>query len=304
MCGARGSRTVAAPGLQGGTRWQPTPGRRRHRPTPTSRRATARCGRPATTRRWSRRSCSRSARGSSRRAASAPGMRVLDVAAGTGNASIPAAQRGAQRDRERPHARAARGRARARAEAAGVELDWVEADAEHLPFEDASFDVVMSSIGVMFAPHHQAAADELVRVCRPGGTIGAAELDARGHARRAVPHDGPVRAAAARPAPSRRRCGAARSTCASCSATASSWRTLRARRARGHRVRAPARLRRALQGALRPDDRASRANAARNGREDEFDAALRRASATSGTSAPTDRARFEMEYLLAVGTRA
>ena len=59
-----------------------------------------------------------------------------------------------------------------RAEADGLELDWVEADAENLPFEDASFDVVMSAIGVMFAPHHQAAADELVRVCRPGGTIG------------------------------------------------------------------------------------------------------------------------------------
>ena len=63
------------------------------------------------------------------------------------------------------------------------------ADAEHLPFPDASFDVVMSSIGVMFAPHHQPAADELGRVCRPGGTIGAALLDPRGLARRAVPHD-------------------------------------------------------------------------------------------------------------------
>jgi ubiquinone/menaquinone biosynthesis C-methylase UbiE len=61
---------------------------------------------------------------------------------------------------------------RRRAEAAGPTLAWVEADAEHLPFEDASFDVVISTIGVMFAPHHQQAADELVRVCRPGGTIG------------------------------------------------------------------------------------------------------------------------------------
>ena len=84
-----------------------------------------------------------------------PGMRVLDVAAGTGNASIPAAQAGAQRHRQRPDPRAARRRPR-RAEAAGVELEWVEADAEDLPFEDASFDVVMSAIGAMFAPHHQA----------------------------------------------------------------------------------------------------------------------------------------------------
>lgn len=51
-------------------------------------------------------------------------------------------------------------------------MTWQTADAENLPFGDAAFDVVMSSIGVMFAPHHQLAADELVRVCRPGGTIG------------------------------------------------------------------------------------------------------------------------------------
>jgi SAM-dependent methyltransferase len=59
-----------------------------------------------------------------------------------------------------------------RAEAEGLKLEWVEADAERLPFEDESFDVVMSCIGAMFAPQHQAVADELVRVCRPGGSIG------------------------------------------------------------------------------------------------------------------------------------
>ena len=101
----------------------------------------------------------------------APGASVLDVAAGTGNASIPAAEAGARvtaSDLTPELLEAGRGRAAA----AGVELDWVTADAEQLPFEDASFDVVMSAIGVMFAPHHQQAADELVRVCRPGGTIG------------------------------------------------------------------------------------------------------------------------------------
>ena len=51
-------------------------------------------------------------------------------------------------------------------------MDWREADAEALPFADGEFDVVLSCVGVMFAPHHQAAADELTRVCRPGGTIG------------------------------------------------------------------------------------------------------------------------------------
>ncbi len=100
-----------------------------------------------------------------------PGDRVLDVAAGTGSAAIPAALAGA-------HVVASDltpelfDDGRARAAAAGVDLEWREADAETLPFEDGSFDVVISAIGVMFAPHHARAAAELVRVCRPGGTIG------------------------------------------------------------------------------------------------------------------------------------
>ncbi|HEX5909370.1 MAG TPA: methyltransferase domain-containing protein, partial [Thermoleophilaceae bacterium] len=100
-----------------------------------------------------------------------PGDRVLDVAAGTGNAAIRAAQRGATVTASdlTPELLTA---GRQVAEGDGIELDWVEADAEHLPFEDGSFDVVMSSIGAMFAPHHQAVADELVRVCRPGGKVG------------------------------------------------------------------------------------------------------------------------------------
>ena len=99
------------------------------------------------------------------------GTRVLDVAAGTGNASLPAAARGAGVTASdlTPELLEA---GRRRADAEGLQLEWAEADAERLPFADASFDVVMSAIGVMFAPHHQAAADELVRVCRPGGTIG------------------------------------------------------------------------------------------------------------------------------------
>lgn len=98
------------------------------------------------------------------------GDRVLDVAAGTGNASIPAAAMGAHvvaSDLTPELLEVGRAAAAER----GVELEWVEADAEALPFGDNDFDAVVSCIGVMFAPHHQRAADELVRVCRPGGTL-------------------------------------------------------------------------------------------------------------------------------------
>ena len=99
------------------------------------------------------------------------GDRVLDVAAGAGNAAIPAAVAGGivTASDLTPEMFDA---GRAHAAAAGVELEWVEADAEALPFADNGFDVVTSCVGVMFAPHHQTTADELVRVCRPGGTIG------------------------------------------------------------------------------------------------------------------------------------
>lgn len=99
-----------------------------------------------------------------------PGDRVLDVAAGSGNAAIPAAALGATVTASdlTPELFDA---GRVIADRRGVSLDWVEGDAEKLPFEESSFDVVMSCVGAMFAPHHQAAADELVRVVRPGGTI-------------------------------------------------------------------------------------------------------------------------------------
>jgi SAM-dependent methyltransferase len=100
-----------------------------------------------------------------------PGDHVLDVAAGSGNVAIPAAATGA-------HVIATDltpellDQGRVDADAAGVNLAWEVADAEHLPYGDDTFDAVTSCVGVMFAPHHQAAADELVRVCRPGGRIG------------------------------------------------------------------------------------------------------------------------------------
>jgi 2-polyprenyl-6-hydroxyphenyl methylase/3-demethylubiquinone-9 3-methyltransferase len=99
------------------------------------------------------------------------GQRVLDVAAGTGNVAIRAAERGARvvaSDLTPENFDAGRHEARAH----GVKLEWVEADAEALPFDEGAFDVVTSSAGAIFAPRHQTVADQLVRVCRPGGTIG------------------------------------------------------------------------------------------------------------------------------------
>ena len=99
-----------------------------------------------------------------------PGQLVLDVAAGSGNVAIPAAAAGAVVTASDLTPELFDAGRRIAAER-GVELEWVEADAEALPFADNVFDVVTSCLGAMFAPHHQAAADELVRVCRPGGTI-------------------------------------------------------------------------------------------------------------------------------------
>jgi ubiquinone/menaquinone biosynthesis C-methylase UbiE len=100
-----------------------------------------------------------------------PNDRVVDVAAGSGNASIPAALTGASVVAA-DLAPKLFDAGRVLAEERGAELTWREADAEALPFADNSFDVVMSCVGVMFAPDHQRSADELIRVCRPGGRLG------------------------------------------------------------------------------------------------------------------------------------
>jgi SAM-dependent methyltransferase len=101
------------------------------------------------------------------------GWRVLDVATGSGNAAIAAARLGCEVV-GLDYVPALLERARVRAEAEGLELELVEGDAEALPFPDASFDAVTSVFGVMFTPDHARAAAELLRVCRPGGTIALA----------------------------------------------------------------------------------------------------------------------------------
>jgi SAM-dependent methyltransferase len=100
-----------------------------------------------------------------------PGQRVLDVAAGNGNATLAAARRwGDVTSTDYVPALLERGRAKAAAER--LPVTFQEADAEQLPFADSSFDVVLSVFGVMFTPHQEQAAQELLRVCRPGGKIG------------------------------------------------------------------------------------------------------------------------------------
>ena len=99
--------------------------------------------------------------------------RVLDVAAGNGNATLAAARRGCKvTSTDYVSDLLERGAERARAER--LEVSFQVADAEALPFEDASFDAVVSTFGVMFSPDHARAASELARVCRPGGRIGLA----------------------------------------------------------------------------------------------------------------------------------
>ena len=229
-----------------------------------------------------------------------PGQRVLDVAAGTGNASIPAAKAGADvvASDLTPELFDA---GRARAEAAGVELEWVEADAENLPFEDAGFDTVISSIGVMFAPHHQAAADELVRVTRPGGAIGLLSWTPEGMIGalfRAMGQFMPAPPPGVQPPPL--------------------WGgEAHLRELLGERVE----LESVEKGVLevtafeRPDDYgehfkqrygptiAARANAEKEGRAEEFDRVLSEFCAEWNRGSD-DEARFEMEYRLTVGRKA
>ena len=98
------------------------------------------------------------------------GKSVLDVACGTGNAAIPAARAGGRvTGLDLVPKLLASGRAKAAAE--GLEVEWVEGDAEQLPFADGSFDYVFSTFGHMFAPRHQRVAEEMARVCHPGGLI-------------------------------------------------------------------------------------------------------------------------------------
>lgn len=227
------------------------------------------------------------------------GMSVLDVAAGTGNAAIPAAQAGADVTASdlTPEIMEA---GRHRAEAEGLALEWVEADAEHLPFGDASFDVVMSSIGAMFAPHHQDVADELVRVCRPGGTIGLLSWTPEGMVGALFRTMGPFVPApppGVQPPP----LWGSEEHLSELFGTRVESRTLKRDVLEVTAFEKPREFGEHFKARYGPTV-AARANAAKTGREAELDAALDEFCDEWNRGTP-DNARFEMEYLLTVGTR-
>jgi SAM-dependent methyltransferase len=228
-----------------------------------------------------------------------PGMRVLDVGAGTGNAAIPAAQRGASvtaSDLTPELLEVGRGRA----DAEGVELEWVEGDAEALPFDDGSFDVVMSAIGAMFAPHHQDAAGELVRVCRPGGTIGLLSWTPEGMIGalfRTIGPFAPPPPPGAQPPP----LWGSEEHLRELFGARVEWRMLERDVLEVTAFEHPRDYGEHFKARYGPTI-VARANAERDGREAALDEALDRFSEEWNRGTPDD-ARFEHEYLVAVGTR-
>jgi SAM-dependent methyltransferase len=227
------------------------------------------------------------------------GTTVLDVGAGTGNASIPAARRGAKVTASDLTPELLED-GRRRAEAEGLALDWVTADAEALPFADGSFDVVMSAIGVMFAPFHQVAADELVRVCRPGGTIALLSWTPEGMLGALFRTMKPFAPAPPPGAGSPPLWGSEEHLAALFGGRVQQERLERDvleitafERARDYAVH--------FTSFYGPTI-AARANAEREGRAEEFDAALG-AFCDEWDRGADGRARFEKEYLLSVGKR-
>ena len=227
------------------------------------------------------------------------GVSVLDVASGTGNAAIPAALNGAHVTASDLTPELLQAGAR-RADAAGAELEWVTADAEHLPFEDASFDIVMSSIGVMFAPHHQQAADELVRVCRPGGKIALLSWTPEGMLGalfRLMGQYAPPPPAGASPPP----LWGSEAHLRGLFGDRVEWRSLTREVLDITAFEHPRDYAEHFKAYYGPT-RSIRANAERNGRAEEFDAALDAFCDEWNVGSP-DAARFEKEYLIAVGMR-
>ncbi len=228
------------------------------------------------------------------------GQEVLDVAAGDGNFAIACAREGASVVAS-DIAPGMVEQGRARTDAEGYDIEWVEADAEDLPFEDEAFDVVMSSIGAMFAPRHQDVADELVRVCRPGGTIGLLSWTPEGMLGalfRTMGPFAPPPPPGAQPPP----LWGSEEHLADLFGDRVRFRTLSRDVLEITAFERPRDYGEHFKARYGPTI-AARANAARTGREAEFDEALDRFCDEWNRGTP-ERARFEKEYLLAVGTRA
>lgn len=228
------------------------------------------------------------------------GMRVLDVAAGTGNASIPAAERGAKVTASdlTPELLDA---GRARAAAKGAELEWAVADAERLPFADGTFDVVMSSIGAMFAPYHQDVADEMARVCRPGGTVGMLNWTPEGMIGalfRTMGPFAPPPPPGAQPPPLWGKEDHVRELFGD----RVQWRMLERDCLQVTAFAHPHEYGEHFKARYGPTI-VARSNASKDGREGEFDEALNR-FCDEWNRGTADAAHFEQEYLLVVGTRA
>jgi SAM-dependent methyltransferase len=176
-----------------------------------------------------------------------------------------------------------------------------EADAEHLPFEDGSFDVVMSSIGAMFAPHHQDVADELARVCRPGGKVGLLSWTPEGMIGDLFRTMGPFAATpppGAQPPP----LWGGEDHLRELFGDRVDWQILDREMLEITAFEHPRDYGEHFKARYGPTI-AARANASANGRAAEFDEALD-AFCDKWNLGTDEQARFEKEYLLAVGTRA
>ena len=229
-----------------------------------------------------------------------PKMRVLDVAAGTGNASLPAAEAGAEVVASDLTPELLE-EGRARAEAAGLALEWAEADAEDLPFDDESFDVVMSSIGCMFAPRHQEVADQLVRVCKPGGKIALLSWTPEGMIGalfRTMKPFAPPPPPGAQPAP----LWGSEDHLRELFGDRVEWASLERENLEITAFEKPRDWGEHFKDKYGPTI-ATRKNAAKDGREGELDQALDE-FCDEWNQGTADNARFEQEYLVAVGTRA